>query len=297
MSPRFHLLWLWAMFAIQGGALFGNSYEWHPLDRLPAETNVVAFANRPAEDHQQTLSRQEAMRFLSQGAFQKDPEYGSDFMHAHPSGKTYPSCCGVFVTKDGSAYFWRLDSERLMRIVTDEGRRCFVSLPPPGAALLNDPDRTSAGTYRPSQNAGNWHADTYGPLSMPKTDEVRWFFNDHEPGSGPCLLRSKTAILSLLKVGKQVPCACLEDEFELRKNAWLTLPPAMAQTRRQFGGAPAEEMRGDAIKIGLDTINADFQVQGIIVTRKGKVFYWKQWGDHLLALRDDKGGCSVLQSP
>lgn len=297
MSRRFHVLCLWIILATQGSALLGNSYEWLPLDHLPAETDVVVFANRPMNWRRQTLSRQEMMKFLSKGAFQNDQEYPVQIMRDRPAGKPTPSCGGVFITKQRVAYFWTLDSERLMRIVTSEGRRCFITLPEPGATLVDDPEHTAANTYRPSQNTTNWYADTYRPMPAAKVNEVVGFFNDHAPGSGGCVLRSKIDIDVLLKGGKPVPCTCLEEEHELRKDAWLTLPSATAQAWRQFGGELTRQMRGDAIKIGPETINMELQVQGLLITGKGHVLYWEQWGDHLLALRDDKGGCCVLQSP
>jgi hypothetical protein len=51
---------------------------------------------------------------------------------------------------------------------------------------------------------------------------------------------------------------------------------------------------GDAARMGPEDMNR--QVQGVTATAKGKFFYCEQWGDNLLALRDDAGGLRVLQT-
>ena len=280
MSPQSHLLWLWVLL-LQGSSLLGNSYEWIPLQHLPLVTDVVAFANRPADNRQQTLSRAEAMRFLSMGTLHKDSKFREDILSHWTPGQPMISCCGVFITKDGEVYFWTLLNAGVMQIVTGEGRRCCISMPAPGVALSRDLQQTDASI-------------SYRRIAAPEADEIRWFFNDTGPSTGVSVQRPKAVILSLIKTGRQVPCTDLLEAYELRKNAWLTMPAAQAQPWRDLGDHTAKQMRGDAIPI--DPLSGDPQVQGLIVTRKGKVYYWEQWSDRLLALRDDTGGCRVLQS-
>ncbi len=99
-------------------------------------------------------------------------------------------------------------------------------------------------------------------------------------------------MLKLLRKGKPIRCANVTDEFDIRERAWFTLPPEQAAWTRKF--MPAARMQGDAVQIG--PMHMETQVQGILVTTQRKIFYWEQWGDNLLALRDDAGGMCVLQT-
>lgn len=273
MIHRFCILLLVATLAFRSVPVLANSLEWVPLKKLPLETDIVAFANRPVFRRSETLSRAEAMRFLTSGTLHTDSAYAAKFVGDGPVGKPGPDCSGVFLTKTSELYFWRLSDRRLMSIVTNEGERCFVTVTQ-GSLLESDPPREDKNSYR--------------TLFPPAADDVRWFFNDEFPATGGRELRSKEQVTSFLKAPKPIKCAGVLDEFHLREDAWLTLSPERAEINRMFNSV----MRGDAFQ----PYQSDTKVQGVLVTKTGKVYYWEQWSDTLLCLRDDAGGTCVLES-
>ncbi|MEO6789121.1 MAG: hypothetical protein ABI318_23610, partial [Chthoniobacteraceae bacterium] len=273
MIHRFHVLWLIAILASLSVSVLANSFEWVPLKKLPTEADIVAFANRPVFNRSETLSRAEAMRFLTQGTLHTDSGYAGKFEQDRPAGKPMPGCSGVFLAKTGELYFWMLFDVRLMSIVTSEGKRCYISLPQPEVLLKSDPPREDKNSYL--------------TLIPPGAGNVRWFFNDEPPATGASELRSEAQVLSFLKTAKPIKCTGIVEEFQMREDAWLTLSPERAQNSRTF----RQTMRGDAIQ----PYKSFVKVQGILVTKNGKVYYWEQWGDALLCLRDDAGGTCVLK--
>lgn len=276
MIHRFCVLWLVATVAFHSVPVLANFPDWVPLKKLPQETDIVAFANRPVFHRKETLSRAEAMRFLAAGTLHSDIASAEKFLGKGPAGNPMPGCSGVFLAKTGELYFWRLFDRRLMCLVTNEGKQCYVSVVQ-GAALESDPPQEDKNSYR--------------TLIPPTVEDVRWFFNDEPPATGGRELRSQAQVTSFLKAAKPVKCAGVLDEFHLRDDAWLTLPPERAKINRMFHTA----MRGDAIQ-PWPYNKSSIEVQGVLVTKTGKVYYWEQWSDSLLSLRDDAGGTCVLES-
>jgi len=278
MHLRTPMLWMLAVMLLPGNSkVNANSYEWIALKKLPAPGEVVAFANRPPWGPTGTLSRAEVMTFLSKGTLQLDPVYDVPFTKDRMPGKRFPDSRGVFVTKDGMAFFWRLVHQQVLKLVSSEGRMCYVSLPAPGIA-----DTEKA---KPSD------AESHKKMKPPEAEDIRWFFNDEGPPTGGSVRQPEAVVLKLLRKGKPIRCAGVVDEFAIQERAWITLPPEQAEITRKWSPGL---MRGDAVQIG--PMHMDTQVQGIVVAAKGKIFYWEQWGDNLLALRDDAGGMCVLQT-
>jgi hypothetical protein len=161
---RFHVLLMIAILVSCRFPAQANSYEWIPLKKLPAEADIVVFANRPVFNRSETLSRKEAMRFLTAGTLHTDPQDAVKITQDNPRGKPMPGATGVMLAKTGRLYFWILFDERLMFIATDDGKSCFLSLPQPGSTLKADPPRGDKNSYR--------------TLLPPSAEDVRWFFND-----------------------------------------------------------------------------------------------------------------------
>jgi len=100
-------------------------------------------------------------------------------------------------------------------------------------------------------------------------------------------VRTREEVVSFLKNAEPILCVGIVEEFHLRRDVWLTVPAERAQILRQFGLV----MRGNTFR----PYESWSEVQGILVTKNGKVYYWQQWSDQLLCLRDDAGGTCVLQ--
>ena len=107
-----------------------NSYAVEPLEKTPSAGEVFAFASEPPVPTPQQepplpptkqLTRDDLLVFLREGI-----RHGPEFSPKHDTEDVW--CTGVFFTRDGKAYYWRLWNRQTLDLITTDYRYCFLTL-------------------------------------------------------------------------------------------------------------------------------------------------------------------------
>ncbi|MEI8340572.1 MAG: hypothetical protein WCH43_03425 [Verrucomicrobiota bacterium] len=128
-------------------------------------------------------------------------------------------------------------------------------------------------------------------LSPPKPDEVVAFANDMmmQYSTGEVFVAMpKENVLEFLKKGEIRPCD--KENDKLIEIADLTLPEKIMNLPNVL----AEKKGSQDVKGGRGYFNSLIRAEGVLVTKHGKIIFWKLWNDRVLRLRDETNGSCLL---
>jgi hypothetical protein len=107
--------------------LRANSYAFEPLPKIPKADEIVAFTNgpRPAGGSRTKVSREEIEILLTKGVPIKDYlKWKRPEVMTNAAQKD-----GVFFTKDGTAYFWKIRVPGTLFLEVESGESIQLEVP------------------------------------------------------------------------------------------------------------------------------------------------------------------------
>ena len=103
-----------------------GSSVYKPL-QIPKAEDVLAFSNGVFEGAERKLAtREQILKFLSSGTNNRKPETWYNLQHDDDSGAY--ECDGVFTDKAGKVYFWELNNEKTLTLLTADGEQALIQL-------------------------------------------------------------------------------------------------------------------------------------------------------------------------
>ncbi len=254
-------------------AAWANSYaSGPPLDKIPAPTEILAFATdpptpRPRQDMEpsRALPRAHFLRFLQHGYIESAP-------HALTGASDGSWCTGYFFTRDGTAYRWALSSRHLLSISTG-ARGCLIRLRDAEAKTIPAP----------------LDYDTLPPLTNPPAEKDLYAYTtDLRPATGLAFPLSERNLRHFLRDGKLFTPPDRSALQDIADRQRLTLSPQLTKELARFfpptdGPIPLSEY--------------DLHCEGALATRDGHIYFWQLLGDTALELTSPAGEKCVLVLP